>query len=112
MYVMDVYPFEEVNLLELESATLKKIAKLELEIQQLESKLVITQEKLKTSKEERDKLEEKALLELLKKCKVGHKDLILLLKTQKNSAEPENTPPERQEQFPKEQQQEQGGNQE
>ncbi len=106
--------------MELESATLKKIGKLELEIQQLESKLAITQEKLRTSKEERDKLEEKALLELLKKCKVGHKDLILLLKSQKKSTPSaeilegfqENTEPqENGKQFPEEQQ-EQGGNQE
>lgn len=65
----------------------KKINRLDDEITQLEAKISINQSKLAKAKEERDVLEEKALLTILKKHKVGHKDLSALLhgmKTQEN----------------------------
>lgn len=70
----------------------KKIQRLEDEIIQLEAKISINQSKLEKAKGERDELEEKALLNILKKHKVGHKDLTALLRSMKSTQQEESEP--------------------
>lgn len=68
---------------------LKKLDRLDQEIFQLEEKIGTMEEKLNQTKDERDLLEEKALLDILKRNKVGHKDLAQLLSRVKHLEEPE-----------------------
>ncbi|MFI3255812.1 MAG: hypothetical protein R3Y63_16030 [Eubacteriales bacterium] len=81
---------------------LKKLNRLDQEIFQMEEKIGSMEEKLKQTKDERDVLEEKALLDILKRNKVGHKDLAQLLTRVKPHEDSEEEPTENSMEKPKE----------
>lgn len=71
---------------------IKKMNRLDQEITQLEARLSINQSKLQKAKKDRDHLEQKAVLEILKKHRLSHTDLTKLLDktTQENEKEQTN----------------------